>query len=196
MSAVESAAPAEVATPDPAAAARARQRKLVLGARTALIMLLIAGIALFGIGVAALLVTDPPEVDGWLRSIFGSVFGYMAIALGAIIGIPAMLGVWAMSGANADDATPALSRSFSRALAGIAIATLVVAAIVVLIAGSELRLLDLALIGIVALPTLGLAGAVAFSPHRGRALVSALALVILAVGILWLLLQAYRLVQR
>jgi hypothetical protein len=187
-------------TPDEAAlpeqTARSRRRRLVLGARTALIMLLIAGVALLGLGVAALVLVDPPEVDGWLRSIFGSVFGYMAVALGAIIGLPAMLGVWAMSGANAEDASPALPPTVQRLMAGLAITTLIAAALVVLVAGSELRLLDIALIGIVALPTMGLAGAVAFSPHRGRATVSALALVVLAVGILWLLFQAYRLVQR
>jgi hypothetical protein len=81
-------------------------------------------------------------------------------------------------------------------MTGIAIATLVLAALVVLVAGKELRLLDLALIGIVALPTLGLAGAVRFSPHRGRAIGAAGALVVLAVAICWLLLQAWLLVGR
>lgn len=175
---------------------RTRQHALVIGARTALVMLLIAGVALIGLGVVALWLVDPPEVDGLLRSVFGSVFGHMAIALGAIIGVPAMVGVWAMSGANAADATPAMSRDVARITTGIAITALILAAAVVLIAGSELRILDLALIGVVALPTLGLAGAVAFSPHRARAVVSAVALVVLAGGILWMLLQAYRLVQR
>jgi len=124
------------------------------------------------------------------------VFGYMAIAIGLMIGIPAMLGVWAMSGANAEGATPGLSRNVARLMTAIAIATLVGSAIVILIAGKELRLLDVALIGIVALPTLGLAGAVRFSPHRGRAIVSALALAVLAVGIGWLMYQAWQLVQR
>jgi hypothetical protein len=81
-------------------------------------------------------------------------------------------------------------------MAVIAVATLVLAALVILVAGSQLRLLDLALIGIVALPTLGLAGAVRFSPHRGRAAGVALALVVLAAGIGWLLLQAWQLAQR
>jgi len=195
MTTVEAASDTQIiASPD--ATAAKRDRRLVLGARTALIMLLIAGVALFGLGVAALLLVDPPEVDGWLRSLFGTVFGYMAIAIGLIIGIPATLGVWAMSGANAEDAAPALSRNVHRLMTGIAIATLVGSAIVILIAGKELRLLDAALIGIVALPTLGLAGAVRFSPHRGRAIVSALALVVLAAGIGWLMLQAWLLVQR
>lgn len=176
-------------------AGRSRQHALVIGARTALVMLLIAGVALVGVGAVALRLVDPPEVDGLLRSVFGTVFGHMAIALGAVIGIPAVVGVWAMAGATAADATPAVSRGVARILAGIAITTLVLAAVVVLVAGSELRILDLALIGVVALPTLGLAGAVAFSPHRARAIVSAVALVVLAVGILWMLLQAHRLVQ-
>jgi hypothetical protein len=101
-----------------------------------------------------------------------------------------------MSGANADDATPALSRTTRRVMASLAISTIVVAGLVVLVAGDAIRLLDLALLGVVALPTLGLAGAVAYSPHRGRASVCALALLLIAVGILWLLLQAYLLVRR
>jgi hypothetical protein len=195
MTTVEAATDSSIPlTPD--AAVAKRDRRLVLGARTALIMLLIAGVALVGLGVAALLLVDPPEVDAWLRSLFGTVFGYMAIAIGLIIGIPAMLGVWAMSGANAEGAIPALSRNVARLMTGIAIATLVGSAIVILVAGKELRLLDVALIGIVALPTLGLAGAVRFSPHRGRAIVSAVALVVLAAGIAWLMLQAWQLLQR
>jgi hypothetical protein len=173
-----------------------RDRRWILGARTALIMLLIAGVALVGIGVAALMLVDPPEVDGWLRSLFGSVFGYMAIAIGMIIGLPALLGVWAMSGATEEGATPALPHGARQLMTGIAITTLLLAALVILVAGSRLRLLDLALIGIVALPTLGLAGAVRSSPHRGRATGVAIALVALAVGIAWLLLQAWRLSQR
>ena len=126
-----------------------RDRRWILGARTALIMLLIAGVALVGIGVAALMLVDPPEVDGWLRSLFGSVFGYMAIAIGMIIGLPALLGVWAMSGATEEGATPALPHGARQLMTGIAITTLLLAALVILVAGSQLRLLDLALIGIV-----------------------------------------------
>jgi hypothetical protein len=181
-------------TPDPAQATR--HRRWVLGARTALIMLLVAGVALVGIGIAALLLVDPPDTDGWMRSLFGRVFGAVAIVIGLTIGIPASLGVWAMSGATADGATPALSRGVHQVTTGIAVVTLVLAALVVLIAGPGLRLLDVALIGIVALPTLGLAGAVRFSPHRGRAIGAALALIVLAVAIGWLLLQTWLLVRR
>ncbi|MET0771461.1 MAG: hypothetical protein ABWZ82_00125 [Candidatus Limnocylindrales bacterium] len=195
MTTVEATTDTPIASTPETASAK-REHRLVLGARTALIMLLIAGVALFGIGVAALLLVDPPEVDGWLRSLFGTVFGYMAIAIGAIVGVPALVGVWAMAGANAEGATPALSRNVQRLMGGIAIATLVLAALVVLVAGSELRLLDLALIGIMALPTLGLAGAVRFSPHKGRAIVSALALLVIAAGICWLMFRAWQLVQR
>ncbi len=191
---------AEAATEAPATAtgdgAATGDRRLVLGARTALIMLLVAGVALLGIGIAVLLLVDPPEVDGWLRTLFGSVFGYLAIAIGLIVGVPALLGVWAMSGATAEDATPALSTGIHRLMIAIAVATLVLAALVILVAGQELRLLDLAFIGIVALPTLGLAGAIRYSPHRGRAMGAALALLVLATGIGWLLLQAWLLVQR
>ena len=194
MTSAEAATDAPIhGTPDEGAT---RDRRLVMAARTALVMLLIAGVALVCIGVATLLLVDPPEADGWLRSLFGSVFGHIAIAIGLVIGIPAVLGVWAMAGANAEGATPALSRNVHRLMAGIALATLVIATLVVLVAGSALRLLDLALIGIVALPTLGLAGAVRFSPHRGRAIGAATALVVLATGIGWLLLQALRLTQR
>jgi hypothetical protein len=195
MTTIEAATDTGVAG-DAGAAAGKREHRLILGARTALIMLLVAGLALIGIGVATLLLGDPPEVDGWLRSLFGRVFGHTAIAIGLIIGMPSLLGVWAMSGATAEGAIPALSRAVQRAMAGIAVATLVLAALVVLVAGGGLRLLDVALIGIVALPTLGLAGAVRFSPHRGRAIGAAVALMVLAAGIGWLLLQAWLLVQR
>jgi hypothetical protein len=193
MTALETATdtPVDVGTP-----VAKRDRRWILGARTALIMLLIAGVALVGIGIAALLLVDPPEVDGWLRSLFGSVFGHMAIAIGAIIGLPAVLGVWAMSGATDEGAKPALPHGARQVMTGIAIATLVLAALVILVAGSKVRLLDVALIGIVALPTLGLAGAVRFSPHRGRATGVAIAMVALAVCIGWMLLQAWRLSQR
>jgi hypothetical protein len=159
-------------------------------------MLLIAGVALVAIGVAVLLLIDPPDASGVLRSIFGGVFGHIAVGIGLAIGIPASLGVWAMAGATAEGATPALPRSVRRLSSGIAVATLGLAALVVLVAGPGLRLLDLALIGIVALPTLGLAGAVRASPHRYRAIGTVLALVVLAVGIGWLLLQAWLLVRR
>lgn len=183
-------------TPSERAEAHPGRRGIILASRMALVMLLIAGVALLGLGAAVLLRIEPQGADDLLRAIFGSVFGHMAIAIGFTIGIPAGVGVWAMSGVNAEGAVPALPRTVGRVLAGIAIATLVLAAVVMLAMGSGLRLLDIALIGVVALPTLGLAGAVAFSPHRGRAVVSAVALLILAVGIAWLLTQAYVLIER
>ena len=70
----------------PATARPSHRRALVIGSRAALIMLLIAGAAMLGLGVVALLLVDPPEVDGWLRSVFGTVFGYMAIAMSATLG--------------------------------------------------------------------------------------------------------------
>ena len=59
-----------------------------------------------------------------------------------------------------------------------------------LVIGSRISILDVALVGLVALPSLGLAGAVTFSPHRGRAILSGVALGILAAGILWVLVRA------
>jgi hypothetical protein len=53
------------------------------------------------------------------------------------------------------------------------------------------RILNLGLLGIVALGTLGLAGAVAFSPHRWRAILAAIALVVFVLGTAWLLVNAF-----
>ena len=47
------------------------------------------------------------------------------------------------------------------------------------------------LIGIVALATLGLAGAVRFSPHRGRAILASITLAVVSLATLWVLLQAF-----
>ena len=152
-----------------ATAPRSHRRALVNGARVALLMLLVAGIAMLGLGVAALVLVDPPEVSGWLRSVFGTVFGYMAIAMAAVLGTPAAVGVWAMAGANTPDAMPALSPRVQRAALGLAVLAVVVTAVIVLGARSGISILDLALVGLVALLAFGLAGAVAFSPHRGRA---------------------------
>lgn len=51
-----------------------------------------------------------------------------------------------------------------------------------LIRGVSALVLDLGLIALVGLATLGLAGAVAFSPHRGRAMASALMLGAVVIG--------------
>jgi hypothetical protein len=64
------------------------RRPLVIASRTMLLMMLIAAIALIGLGIFTLARTDTPEVDGWLRSIFGQVFGVIAIGLGLVLGEP------------------------------------------------------------------------------------------------------------
>ena len=61
------------------AARNGHRRALVAGARTALVMLVIAGAVMVGLGIVTRVLTDPPEVDGWLRSAFGSVFSTMAL---------------------------------------------------------------------------------------------------------------------
>jgi hypothetical protein len=189
--------PADLETTVPsAAAAGGHRRVLVIGSRTALVMLFIAALAMLVLGAVALLLVDPPEVDGLLRSVFGTVFGYMAIGMAAILGIPAAIGMWAMAGANEDDAVPALSRRTHQVMTGIALATVVLAGLVVLVVGSRVSILDVALVGLVALPALGLAGAVTFSPHRGRAILSAVALAIVAAAILWVLFKALMTVPR
>jgi hypothetical protein len=49
-------------------------------------------------------------------------------------------------------------------------------------------IVNLGIAGLVALALLGLAGAVSFTPHRGRGLLSALALLAVAAGTLWVIL--------
>jgi hypothetical protein len=163
----------------------------VVGSRTALILMAIAGGAMLGLGVAALLLVDPPEVDGWLRGAFGTVFGTMAVAMAAILGIPSLIGLWAMADANADDAAPALSPTTRRLVAIAAVAAVVGSALAMLLSGRGASILDLVLTGLVALLTLGLAGAAAFSPHRGRALLSAAALVLAIAVIVWVFVRAW-----
>jgi hypothetical protein len=166
-------------------------KALVNGARIVLTMLLIAAVVLLGLAVAIAVLGDPPEVQGWLRTIFGKVFGVVAVALAAVLGIPAAIGLWAMAGANAEDAVPALSQPARRALVAVAVATVAVTAVVLLVTGSAVAILNLALLALVALASLGLAGAVDFSPHRGRATVSAVALVLVAAGTAWILVNAF-----
>lgn len=185
------------AAADPAAADEAvpktvtRRKRLVLLARTTLIMLFIAGLVMLGLGAASLLLADPPEVDGWLRYIFGQVFGVVAISLAAVLGIPSAVGLWAMAGAREPDAVPALGQTPRRVLAGVAGATIAVTAIVLLVTGSAATILNLGLLGIVGLACFGLAGATSFSPHRVRAILSGVALVLVALGSLWVLVNAF-----
>ena len=185
-------AAAEPAAPtDAVPKAVTRRKRLVLLARTTLIMLFIAGLVMLGLGAASLLLVDPPEVNGWLRFVFGRVFGVVAISLAAVLGIPSAVGLWAMAGAREPDAVPALSETPRRVLAGVAGVTIAVTAIVLLVTGSAATILNLGLLGIVGLACFGLAGATSFSPHRLRAILSGVALVLVALGSLWVLVNAF-----
>ena len=168
-----------------------RRKRLVLLARTTLIMLFIAGLVMLGLGAASLILADPPEVDGWLRFIFGRVFGVVAVSMAAVLGIPSAVGLWAMAGAREPDALPALAETPRRVLAGIAGVTVGVTALVLLVTGSAATILNLGLLGIVGLACFGLAGATSFSPHRARAILSGVALVLVALGSLWVLVNAF-----
>jgi hypothetical protein len=167
------------------------RRALVIGSRTALLMLFIAGLAMLGLGLLSYFVTDPPTVDGWLKSIFGTVFAAVALGMAAVIGIPAAVGLWAMAGATSADARPALPSTPRRALVGIAIATVAVTAVVCLTTGSAFLVLNLGLVGLIALASLGLAGAASFSTHRVRALISGAGVILVATGALWVLARAF-----
>jgi hypothetical protein len=161
------------------------RRRLVLGARTGLVMILVAALVVLSLGIAALLLVDPPEVSGWLRYAFGMAFGHMAVWIAAILGIPSAIGLWAMAGAAEPDAVPALSPTAGRVIAGSAVAVLVSLSLAVLVGGRGVTIFDVAFLGLCALLTLGLAGAATFAPHRGRALLSAVALVVIIGGVIW-----------
>jgi hypothetical protein len=162
----------------------AHHRALVIGSRTAMLMLLIAALAVLGLGIFAL-IRGGPEVDGVLRTLFGKVFAVVAGAMAAVLGIPAAIGLAAMSGANAEDAVPALGVTPRRILVGAAVTTVGVAAISLLAGGTSSLLVNLGLLGLAALGLLGLAGAVSFSPHRWRGILAGVALVAVAAGTLW-----------
>jgi hypothetical protein len=108
--------------------------------------------------------------------------------MAAILGVPAGIGMAAMAGATADGAVPALGETTRRVVRWVAIGTVVVTAVAVLIGGSQMLIVNLGIAGLVALALLGLAGAVSFTPHRGRGLLSALALLAVAAGTLWVIL--------
>ena len=163
----------------------------VWGARTALVMLFVAALAVLGLGLLALVRNDAPETDGWLRYLFGRAFAVVGFGMAVVLGIPSGIGLWSMAGATAPGNVPALSPTVRQALPALAIGTTAITAIVALTTGRGPLILDLGLIGIVALATLGLAGAVRFSPHRGRAILSAITLGIVSLGTLWVLLQAF-----
>ena len=167
------------------------RRGLVIASRTVLIMLLVAALAVLGLGLAAVLLGDPPEVEGWLRTIFGKVFFVVAAFMAAILGIPAAIGLWAMAGATAEEAVPALAQPARQGLAITGIVAVVATAVILLVTGSAATILNLGLLGLVALSTLGLAGAAYFSPHRGRAVFAGVALVLIVLGTLWVLNVAF-----
>jgi|1185.fasta_scaffold289060_1 hypothetical protein len=167
------------------------QRVLVNASRVVLIMLFVAGLAMLGLGVFALLRTDNPEVDGWLRAIFGKVFGTVALGMAAVLGLPSAVGVWAMVGANKPGAIPAMSRNVQIAAGVAGIAATAVTALVVIADGTVSTILNLVLIALVAMATLGLAGATAFSAKRGRAIAAGVALAIVVAGALWVSYRAF-----
>jgi hypothetical protein len=164
---------------------------MVNASRLVLMMLLIAAVVLLGLAIAIQVLGDPPEVQGWLRTAFGKVFGVVAIGLAAVLGIPAGIGLWAMAGSTAEGAAPALPDLARRVFVGVAIVTVVVTAVVLIATGSAVTILNIGLLALVALASLGLAGAIAFSPHRGRAIASAVALVLVVMGSAWLLGTAF-----
>jgi hypothetical protein len=168
-----------------------KSKGLVYASRTVLIMLLVAALVVLGLGLAIVIFGDPPETGGWLRAIFGKVFAIVAASMAAILGVPAAIGLWAMAGATTEGAVPALSPRARQAVAIVAIATVVVTAVVLVATGSAVRILNLGLLGLVALASLGLAGGSAFSVHRGRAIVSGVALVLVTVGTAWVLNTAF-----
>src|SRR3954454_8761903 len=163
------------------------RKTLVNASRVVLAMLFVAALAILALAIAIQLLGDPPEVQGWLRTAFGKVFVVVAVALAAVLGVPAAIGLWAMAGSTAEGAEPALPPLVRRILVGVAIATVVVTAVVLVVTGSVVAVLNLGLLALVALGSLGLAGAIDFSPHRGRAAASAVALVLVVLGCAWLL---------
>jgi hypothetical protein len=166
-------------------------RAVVIASRTMLAMLLIAGLVVIGLGAATLILGDPPEVEGLLRAVFAQVFAVVAFGLGAILAIPGAVGLWAMAGATATDAAPALPRPVRIVLAGIALVVVVATVVICITAGSALPILNFGLIALVALAALGLAGAAYLSPHVGRAAVSGVALGFFVAGTSLVLFNAF-----
>ena len=82
------------------------RKALVYASRTALVMLAVAAAVLLGLGAVAMLRSDNPEVGGWLRALFGQVFGVVAVSLAAILGVPSLIGLWGLAGSTGPDAVP------------------------------------------------------------------------------------------
>ena len=162
-------------------------KRFVIVSRTMLLMLVIAAVAVLGLGLAAIVLSDPPETTGWLRSVFGGVFGVVAVGLAAVLGVPSGVGLWAMAGATGEDMEPALARPTRFAFGVIAVGTVAVTTFVLIATGSAVTILNIGLLLLVALGSLGLAGAVSYSPHRTRATVSAVALVLVVLATAWVL---------
>jgi hypothetical protein len=166
-------------------------KAILIASRTTLTMLLVAAAVLAGLGVFALLRTDPPEVDGWLRAVFGGVFGVVALLLAAILAVPSGIGLWALVGAGDEDSVPSLADGARTGLGVLAVATTAIAAVVCVATGSAVAVLNLGLVALIGLASVGLAGASTMSRHRGRAIASAVALVLVAAGSLWVLYRAF-----
>ncbi|HET7828652.1 MAG TPA: hypothetical protein VFL03_03775, partial [Candidatus Limnocylindrales bacterium] len=114
-----------------------------------------------------------------------------AIGLAATLGIPSAIGLFAMAGSTREDAVPALSPAVRTAVGVVAIGATVLTAVVLVATGSSMTILNVALLALVAMATLGLAGAASFSPHRVRAWISAAAVALVALGALWILNAAF-----
>ncbi len=179
----------ETSTADPAEDTSGRpHRRVILVVRTMLVMLGVAAVVLLGLGLAALILGDGSRASTpattWLRDVFGNVFGVVAFAIAAALGVPAGIGLWALSGATGEDAVPALGQPARFLLLGAAAGLTGLTAVVLLVATDIAAVVDLGLIGLVAVSSFGLGGAAAFSPHFGRALAAAIALGLIAAATL------------
>jgi energy-coupling factor transport system substrate-specific component len=122
--------------------------------------------------------------------------GFLSLAAGFAAAFIALQIVQATIGLAIDPADPNSQNRFVVigiviVLVGVAVVTVVVTAVVLIVTGSVATVLNLGLLALVALSSLGLAGAIEFSPHRNRAAVSAVALVLVALGTAWLLSTAF-----
>ena len=93
----------------PTAAEASGRKRLIIVSRTTLIMLFIAALAVLGMGVLVVIRGDPPEVDGWLRYVFGRVFGARALAPHRVLALlpSALRSSWASPRGSACGQCPA-----------------------------------------------------------------------------------------